>query len=122
MDSTRQNKFSRLIQKELAAVFQRDGKNFYGNSFVTLTKVKITPDLSIARIYVSIFKDKDPKAVITGLQKHKHEIRKKLGESIKNQARHIPELEFFLDDSLDHVEKIESIFKTLHIPPDDTQL
>jgi len=119
MDSTRQNKFSRLIQKELAEIFQREGKFFYGNSFVTLTNVKVTPDLAIARIYVSIFKDKNPKAIIESLNKQMHSIRKKLGDRIRNQARIIPELEFFLDDSLDYAEKINNIMKDLHIPPEE---
>lgn len=121
MDSTRQNKFAKLIQKELAVIFQKDGKNFYGNSFVTLMNVKVTPDLAIARVYLSIFKDKDPHSVIKNMQHHMHEIRGKLGNRIKNQARHIPELEFFLDDSLDYVEKINNIMKNLHIPPEESQ-
>jgi len=118
MDSTRQNKFARLIQKEIADLFQKEGSNFYGHSFVTVTKAKVTPDLSIARIYLSIFKDKDPNAVINHLKHQKHLIRKKLGNKIKNQARIIPELEFYLDDSLDYAEKIDNIMKGLHIPPE----
>jgi len=119
MDSTRQNKFSRLIQKELAEIFQREGKHFFGSSFVTLTKVKVTPDLGLARIYLSIFKDKNPQGVIDNLRKHMHEIRGKLGSKIKHQARIIPSLEFFLDDTLDYVEKMDAVFKSLHIPPAD---
>ncbi|HKR07526.1 MAG TPA: 30S ribosome-binding factor RbfA [Bacteroidia bacterium] len=119
MDSTRQNKFARLIQKEVAEIFQKEGSNFYGNSFVTVTKAKVTPDLSIARIYLSIFKDKDPNGVINHLKHQKHLIRKKLGNKIKNQARIIPELEFYLDDSLDYAEKIDNIMKDLHIPPEE---
>ena len=118
MDSTRQNKFSRLIQKELAEIFQREGKSYYGNSFVMLTKVKVTPDLGLARIYLSIFKDKNPEGVIENLRKHMHEIRGKLGNKIKHQARIIPTLEFFLDDTLDYVEKMDAVFKSLHIPPE----
>jgi ribosome-binding factor A len=119
MDSTRQNKFARLIQKELAELFQKEGSNFYGNSFVTVTKAKVTPDLAIARIYLSIFKDKDPDRVIKSLRSQMHFIRKKLGNKIKNQARIIPELEFYLDDSLDYAEKIDNIMKNLHIPPEE---
>ncbi|MFI5217860.1 MAG: 30S ribosome-binding factor RbfA [Bacteroidia bacterium] len=119
MDTTRQNKFSRLIQKELAEILQREGKKFCGTSFVTITNVKVTPDLALARISLSVFKEKQPLALIKNMQTHKHEIRKMLGFKIKNQARHIPELEFFLDDSLDYVARIDDIFKTLHIPPAD---
>jgi ribosome-binding factor A len=119
MDSTRQNKFARLIQKELADLFQKEGSSFYGNSFITLTKAKITPDLSVARIYLSIFKDKNPNGVIESLKRQKHIIRKKLGNKIKDQARIIPDLEFYLDDSLDYAEKIDNIMKNLHIPPEE---
>jgi ribosome-binding factor A len=119
MDSTRQNKFARLIQKEMADLFLKEGANFYGNSFVTVTKAKVTPDLSIARIYLSIFKDKNPNGVIESLKRQKHLIRKKLGNKIKDQARIIPDLEFYLDDSLDYAERIDNIMKTLIIPPEE---
>lgn len=122
MDSTRQQKFARLIQKELAEIFTREGKHFFGNAFATVTSVKVTPDLSIARVYMSLFKEKNPQAVIDNLHNHMHEVRGKLGNRIKSQARHIPELEFFLDDTLDYVEKMEDIFKKLHIPPTDEQI
>src|SRR4249919_1046135 len=119
MDSTRQNKFAQLIQKEVAELFQKEGSTFYGNSFVTVTKAKVTPDLAIARIYLSIFKDKDPQALIKHITEQRFHIRKKLGNKIKNQARIIPELEFYLDDSLDYAEKIHNIMKDLHIPPEE---
>jgi ribosome-binding factor A len=121
MDSTRQNKFARLIQKEIADILQKEGANIYGKSFVTVTKAKVTPDLSIARIYLSIFKDKDPNGVIKSLKQQKHLIRKRLGNKIKDQARIIPELEFFIDDSLDYAEKIDNLMKNLHIPPEESQ-
>lgn len=117
MDTTRQNKFARMIQKELADLFQKEGKNIYGSAFVTLTHVKVTPDLALARIYLSIFKHKDTQSVIQKLKGMRQTLRKKLAERIKNQARHIPELEFFLDESLEQVEKMEAIMKNLHIPP-----
>ena len=117
MDSTRQLKYSRLIQKEIGDLFMKEGKNFYGSSFITITGVKVTPDLSIARVYISVFKEKG-EAVILKLESHKREIRRKLGERIRNQARIIPELEFFIDDSLDYADKIDKIMKDLHIPPE----
>ncbi len=117
MDSTRQNKFSRLIQKELADIFTKETNHFFGQAFVTVTNVKVSPDLSLARVYLSVFKDKKPEALVDGLQKRMHEVRGRLGTRIRNQARHIPELRFHLDDSLDRVEKMETLFKNLHIPP-----
>ena len=109
MDSIRQNKFSRLILKEIADILQREGRKYFGSSFVTVTNVKVSPDLSSARVYLSIFKDKNPDAVIEHLQQHMHEIRKTLGTRIRSQARIIPELKFFLDDSLDYADKIEKL-------------
>jgi ribosome-binding factor A len=117
MDSTRQLKFSKLIQKELGEIFTLEGKNFYGNQFVTITGVTITPDLSVARVRVSIFKTTKPADVMKSLKSHAGEIRKSLGNRIRNQARIIPNLEFFLDDSLDYVDKMEELFKKINIPP-----
>lgn len=111
MDSTRQEKFSRLIQKEIGDIFQKQGYNFYGKAFVTVTGAKISPDLGIVSIYLSIFGAKDSNAVIQQIESHKKEIRKILGNSIRHQARIIPQLRFFLDDTLDQVEKIEQLLK-----------
>ena len=117
MDSTRQQKFGRLIQKELGEQFQREGKNYYGQNFVTITGVRVTPDLSVARVYISIFKAAKPEEVMNMIRTNSHEIRLQLGKRIRNQARIIPTLEFFLDDSLDYVDKMENIFKNIKIPP-----
>ena len=115
MDSTRMQKYARLIQKEIGDIFQKEGRNFFGNSFLTVTGVKVTPDLSIARVYISTFHEKGAD-VLDKLHAHEREIRKILGVRIRNQARIIPELQFFIDDSLDYAEKIDKIMKDLHIP------
>jgi ribosome-binding factor A len=117
MDSTRQLKYGKLIQKELGEIFTLEGKSWFNNHFVTITGVSVTPDLSLARVRVSIFKAAKPEAIIKSLRIHAPEIRKHLGIRIRNQARIIPNLEFFLDDSLDYVDKMESIFKNIVIPP-----
>jgi ribosome-binding factor A len=116
MDSTRQQKFSRLIQKELAEVFLLH-KNLVSNAFTTITGVKVTPDLGIARIHLSVFQHKNPAEIVQHCNEHTHEIRRELGNRIRNQARIIPELHFYLDDSLDYVDKMDRLFKDLHIPP-----
>jgi ribosome-binding factor A len=120
MDSTRQQKFSRLIQKELAGVFLKN-RSLAANAFITITKVKVTPDLSIARIHLSIFQHKTPADIVQHCNSHMHEIRRELGNRIRNQARIIPELHFYLDDSLDYVDKMEKLFKNLHIPPPEKE-
>ena len=117
MDSVRQQKYAKLIQKELGELFQREGKNWYGPQFVTITSVKITPDLGLARVHMSVFKAPKPLEILKSLKKHHAEVRLQLGRRIGKQARIIPELEFFIDDSLDYAEKMENIFKNLHIPP-----
>ncbi|HEX5001962.1 MAG TPA: 30S ribosome-binding factor RbfA [Bacteroidia bacterium] len=117
MDTTRMQKYARLIQKEIGDIFQREGRNYFGGSFLTVTGVKVTPDLSIARVYVSTFHEKGTD-VLEKLHAHEREIRKHLGTRIRNQARIVPSLEFFIDDSLDYAEKIDKIMKNLDIPPD----
>ena len=111
MDSTRQEKYSKLIQKEIGEIFQRNGRDFYGKAFVTVTNVRVSPDLGIAKVYISMFGVPDGKKVIEEISSHTKEIRKHLGNKIRHQARIIPELKFFLDDSLDYVEKIEKLLK-----------
>lgn len=117
MDSTRQQKYNRLFLKEIGELFQKEGRNFYGNAFVTVTNVRVSPDLGIANIHLSFFGVKDPNAVLEQIKKHTKEIRHLLGNSIRHQARIVPELKFFLDDSLDYVEKMEKLFKDINTPP-----
>jgi len=111
MDSKRQNKISRLIQKDIGSIMQTAYPNFFGNALITVTKVRVTPDLSIARIYLSIFTPDDKNIILDNIKKQTWEIRKKLGEVAKNQLRIIPNLEFYVDDSLDYIEKIENLLK-----------
>lgn len=111
MDSTRRNKVSRLLQKELGQIFQRLG-NEMGGKLYTVTVVRISPDLSVARVYLSIFpksKDEDPLAIV---KEHTSHIRYELGQKVRNQLRIIPELSFFIDDSLDYIDNIDNLLKT----------
>ena len=111
MDTTRQNKVSRLIQKELGEIFQRETKVFFGSALITVTQVRISPDLSVAKVYVSLFNVKDNAKLLEDIKKHTKEIRGKLGERIKKQVRIIPNLVFFHDDSLDYAMKIDELLK-----------
>lgn len=109
MDSTRQNKVSRLLQKDLGEIFQREFSSTFGKAMITVTKVKVSSDLSLAKTYLSLFATNDKDALLDSIRKHSGEIRYKLGKRIGKQVRIIPELQFFLDDSLDYIDNIEKL-------------
>lgn len=111
MDSTRQLKFSRLIQKELAEIFQLEMKGKFGAIMITVTQVRVSPDLGVAKVYVSLFPVKEKGKVLEIIRKNTHEIRGLLGKRIRHQARIIPELIFYVDDSLDYAERIDQLLK-----------
>jgi ribosome-binding factor A len=113
MDSIRQNKISRLIQKELAEIFQREAKEHFHGKMISVTVVRISKDLSIARVYLSIFPSEGTTEVLALIKQLTAQIRGILGRKIGKQLRIIPELDFFLDDSLDYIEHINKI---LHHP------
>ncbi len=106
------------MQKEISALFTLEGKNYYGNAFVTVTNVRVTPDLGIAYVRLSLFKQKEAQKIVDHMNKASADIRRKLGARIKNQIRHIPDLKFFHDNSLDYVDHMEELFKEIH--KDDT--
>ena len=111
MESRRQSKIASVLQEAFVEILVKHGRDYYGNKFVTLTNVKTTPDLSVARFYLSVLVEADRKAVITALKEHSTEIRKHLGNKMRNQLRHIPTVEFYLDETLDDVFRIEEILK-----------
>lgn len=111
MDSTRQLKVSRLIQKELGEIFQRETRLLFGNALITVTQVRVSPDLSVAKVYVSLFNVPDQKALLMLIQENTKEIRMKLATRIKKQVRVIPNLVFYHDDSLDYAMRIEELLK-----------
>lgn len=111
MDSTRQLKVSRLIQKELGEIFQRETRLLFGNALITVTQVRVSPDLGVAKVYVSLFNVPDTKELLKLIQVHTKEIRMKLSERIGKQVRIIPNLVFFHDDSLDYAMRIDELLK-----------
>jgi ribosome-binding factor A len=119
--TVRQQKFARLIQKELSDIFQRDQRNALGNVFITIVDVRMSPDLSLAKVYISMMLAPDKKAVLANLDHHKKEIRKALGDRIRNQARIIPELAFFIDEVEENARRMDELLKGLHIPPADPE-
>ncbi len=117
--STRQQKFGRLIQKELSDIFQRDKRGILDNTFITIADVNVSPDLGVARIYISMMLANDKQRTLDKLNLHKKEIRKALGDRIGKQVRIIPELIFIIDQVEERAMRIEEIIKNLNIPPED---
>ena len=113
MQSTRQNKICRLIQQDMGDIFLREMKGVLGPSQITVTSVRITPDLSIARIYVSIMVigQGTPDAILALIRENGSDLRRRLGLREGKQLRIIPQLEFYLDDTLDYMENIERLLK-----------
>jgi len=110
MESKRQQKFAGVIQQDLAAIFQRGGMGYLPNTMITITKVRVTPDLAIARVFLSFFNNTNPQSALQIIKSHASEIRYKLGARIKDQVRIIPQLEFFVDDTSEYVERMDKIF------------
>jgi len=110
MDTTRQLKMAKMIQKTLADLFLIDGPTIY-DCMITVTKTTVTRDMSIARAYLSIFNAKDNELALKKIRTYTKDIRFRLGQKLKNQLRIIPQLEFFIDDSLDYIENIEKLLK-----------
>lgn len=111
MESTRQKKVARLIQKEMAEIFLRESRNLFNGAFITVTTARISPDLGYAKVYLSMFKVADQKELLEQINGLKKDIRKRLGEKVRHQLRIVPELEFHIDDSLDYLENIDRLLK-----------
>ena len=109
-ESKRQQRFAGVIQQDLGELFQREGNAWAPGAFITVTRVRVTPDLAIARIYLSFLNTKQAKEDMANVKSHANEIRYKLGARIKNQARIVPHLEFFLDDTNEYVEHMDKLF------------
>jgi ribosome-binding factor A len=112
-EGKRQKQIGGLIQEEINAIFQRLGLSFVNNSMVSVSSVKITPDLLEARIYLSIYNAQDKKEVLKKVEDRHWEVKKELAARVKHQLRRIPELKFFLDDTLDQVFKMEELFNKI---------
>jgi ribosome-binding factor A len=112
VESTRQKKVSRLIQKEIADIFLRKGSEYAPGKLISITKVRVSPDLSFARIYLSIFPSTNINDVLQNVQDHSTRIRFDLGHKVRTQLRIVPDIAFFIDDSLDYIEKIDRLLKS----------
>ena len=112
-ENKRQKQIAGLLNEELSAIFHRLGLNMVEGGMVSISSVKVTPDLLEARVYLSIFQA-DGNAVLKRIEDRKWEIKKELASKIKQQLRRVPELKLFLDDTLDNVFKMEEIFKEIN--------
>jgi ribosome-binding factor A len=110
MQETRQNKIARLLQKELSVIFQEQTRAMHG-TMVSVTRTKISPDLSVCTAYLSIFPSEKSEQLLGNIEQNAKSIRFALGQRVRNQLRIIPELRFFIDDSLDYIEHIDELLQ-----------
>jgi ribosome-binding factor A len=112
--SIRQEKFGKLIQKELAEVFTEHRSEWFNNAFITISNVTVSPDLGHAKVYMSFFNVSNKNEMLRVVELQTVPIRRELAARIRKQVRIIPELQFFIDDSLDYVFKMEKIFNEIN--------
>ena len=109
MDSTRQQKIARLIQRDIAEILQKDMADMTRGTLVTVTAARVSPDLGYAKIYISVFPFDRSNKMLEKIKEQNWLIRKTLGGRIRNQLKIVPELEFFIDDSLEYIENIDNL-------------
>ena len=111
METTRQQKIARLIQKELSEIFRLETAKI-GNVIVSVSTVRVSPDLSIAKAYLSVFPSNKREEIVANINKNSKSIRYDLAQKVRFQLRKTPELAFYLDDSLDYIEHIDNLLKS----------
>ena len=111
METTRQQKIAKQIQKDAADIFQKEGAQIVRGALVTVTAVRVSPDFSYAKIYVSIFPFEQSGEVMQRLEHQNWFIRRALGQRLRYQLKNVPEIQFFLDDSLEYIENIDKALK-----------
>lgn len=119
-ETKRQKQVAGLLNEELSDIFQRLGMNMMDGGMISISSVKITPDLFDARIYLSLFKVKDVDATMKKIEERSWEIKKELVSRVKTQLRSMPQLTFYVDDTLEYVDKMDAIFKK--IKEDDKEI
>ncbi len=111
METTRQQKVAHQIKKDLSEIFMHSNREITQDKMVTVTTVRVSPDLSFAKVYLSIFPSNEPDKFLENLKYHVKHIRYELGKMVRHQLRIVPELAFFIDDSLDYAEHIDDLLK-----------
>lgn len=117
MESKRQQKVARQLQKDLSEIFQREVPHLFNGAFITVTSVKISPDLSVARVYLSFLATKNKEMLLETIQEKGKVLRQHLGDRVRHQLRIVPELSFFIDDSVEYADKMDKLFQGIDIPP-----
>jgi ribosome-binding factor A len=120
-EGKRQKQVGSLLNEELNLIFQRLGLNMIDGGMVSISSVRLTPDLLEARIYLSFFQVKNAEEALQKIEERAWEIKRELAGQVAKQLRRMPELRFFLDDTLDHVFKMEELFKKINPPEDDKE-
>lgn len=113
MASKRQEQVAELIKRNFGVVLQQEGSYIYGDAFVTVTQVQVTPDLSQAKLYISVFNTDDKNGVLLMLEKETRKLKQSLAHRIKRHVRRIPDIAIYLDDTLDEMYKLNEIFDNL---------
>lgn len=121
MESKRQRQVAKQIQKDLGEIFQREMKQMFDGAFVTITDVKTTPDLAIARVYMSFLLSKDKEGLLQLIRENSKVIRNHLGERVRHQLRIVPSLQFYIDDTAEYAQKMDALFANIVIPPAPTE-
>ena len=114
METIRQKQVGEMVKRHFSVVLQQEGSYIYGDSLVTVTHVKMSPDLMIAKIYVSVYNNLNKQAVVLELQQHYGRLRQSLSQRIKKHVRRIPQIEIYLDDTLDEMYRLNTLFDRLH--------
>ncbi|RYF67185.1 MAG: 30S ribosome-binding factor RbfA [Cytophagaceae bacterium] len=117
MESKRQQKVARQLQKDLGEIFQRELPHAFNGAFITVTNVRVSPDLGIARVYLSFLAAKNKALLMETIEEKNKTIRQLLGERVRHQLRIVPHLQFFLDDTAEYAEKMDKLFAGIVIPP-----
>jgi ribosome-binding factor A len=117
MESKRQQKVARQIQKDLSDIFQKEGRTWFDNAFITVTVVRMSPDLGVARVYLSFLIAKNKGLLLEQIQDRSKSIRQLLGQKIRHQLRIVPEIHFYLDDTAEYAAKMDTLFAKITIPP-----
>ena len=122
MESKRQQKVARQLQKDLSEIFQREVPHLFNSpsspgAFITVTSVRVSPDLSVARVYLSFLATKNKEMLLDTIREKGKVLRQHLGDRVRHQLRIVPELSFYLDDTAEYADKMDKLFAGLDIPP-----